>query len=176
MADSSPRDGVPPFEEPFTSGDIEHRIYGTLLQTREPTDANAVADDVGCDPKTARKYLDWFAELGIAHRFESHPATFVRNDSYFEWRRINRLSVAHSMEELQKRITELSETIHDYEQAYGTSTPGGVDAIEVAERSSETNIDDVYGDLGDWETALRERRRCERARQQRSTQTEQASG
>ena len=57
MSETDVPDGPPPFEEPFSSDDVEQRIYGSILQTREPTTASAIADSADCDPKTARKYL-----------------------------------------------------------------------------------------------------------------------
>lgn len=178
MTDSDAPNGPPPFEGPFSSGDVEQRIYGAILQTREPTAASAIAETVECDPKTARKYLGWFAELGIVTRHDGHPTTYERNDSYFEWRRINRLAADHSIEDLQRRVRDLSEKIDAYESEYGAVTPEEIDALAVVEGNEDVTIDDVYADLGDWATARQERRYYERARQQRagSSEHEHASG
>lgn len=176
MSDAPRTDGPPPFESPFDDADVERRIYGVVLQTRDPTAASAIADDADCDPKTARKYLDWFAELGIVTERDGHPTTYERNDSYFEWRRVSRLSASHSTDELVQRVDELTRRIRRYEEAYDASSPGDVDAIDAAEARADATIDDVYADLGDWETALEERRQYERARQQRSGNPERVSG
>lgn len=177
MTDSGAPDGPPPFEEPFRDSDVEQRIYGTIFQTREPTSASAIAETVECDPKTARKYLSWFTELGIVVQYEGHPATYERNDSYFEWRRINQLATDHSVEELQRRVRDLSKKIGEYERTYDSATPGEVDALAVVEQDEDADIDDVYSDLGDWATARRERRYYERARKQRAgSENEPVSG
>jgi len=176
MTSSDPADEPPSFEDPFGGEDVEQRVYGTLLRTREPTTANAIAETVGCDPKTARKYLDWFAELGVATRRDGRPTTYERNDAYFEWRRVNRLAADHSVEELQQRVRELSEELSGYEREYGATTPDEVDALAAAAERSDATIDEVYADLGDWATTRRERRHYERARQQRAGSAEQASG
>ena len=177
MSETDGADGPPPFEDAFTGDDVEQRIYSTILQTREPTAASVIADSADCDPKTARKYLGWFDDLGIVTRHDGHPATYERNDAYFEWRRINQLAADHSVEELQERVRELTARITEYEEAYDATTPAAVDAITVAEASDRRTIDDVYGDLGDWATAREERDRYERARQQRTGgEREQASG
>lgn len=176
MTDTESRDGPPPFEDPFRGGDVEQRIYGTILQARERATSADIADRVGCDPKTARKYLDWFADLGLVNRHDGRPVTYDRNDAYFEWRRIDQLAAEYSLEELQERVRELTSRIGTYEDAYGARTPAEVDAVSVAERSDERAIDDVYSDLGDWATAREERERYERARQQLSAaDAEQAS-
>jgi predicted transcriptional regulator len=177
MADSESRNGPPPLEDAFRADDVEQRVYGTILQTREPTTASAIADRADCDPKTARKYLGWFSELGIVTRHTGHPATYERNDAYFEWRRIDRLAAEHSVEELQQRVRELTARIGEYEDRYDAATAAAVDAVATAEANAERTVDEVYADLGDWTTAREERRRYERARQQRAnSETEQASG
>ena len=177
MSETDAADGPPPFEEPFSSDDVEQRIYGTILQTREPTTASAIADSADCDPKTARKYLGWFVDLGIVTRHDGHPATYERNDAYFEWRRINQLAAHNSVEDLQERVRDLTTRITEYEEAYDAASPVAVDAVAAAEGSNELTIDDVYSDLGDWATAREERGRYERARQQRmGSEREQASG
>lgn len=177
MTDSESTNGPPPFEDVFSGDDVEQRIYGAILQTREPAAASAIADRVDCDPKTARKYLSWFTDLGIVTRHDSHPATYERNDAYFEWRRINQLAADHSIEELQQRVQELTVTITDYEKAYDTATPADVDALAVAGTSDGQSIDRVYSDLADWMISRQERERYERARRHvASTEGEQASG
>jgi predicted transcriptional regulator len=163
-------DGPPPFDDAF-GGDIEQRIYGTVLQVREPETAAAIATHVDCDPKTARKYLEWFAELGIIRRYDGQPVTYVRNDAYFEWRRINRLTSEHSIEELRQKAARLTETIEDYRETYGADTPADVDALDATE-----DVQTVYQDLADWTTAIEERRRLERARRQAAGVTESISG
>lgn len=168
MANLDSSDGPPPFEEVFSGDDVEQRIYGTVLQTRAPTTATAIADRAECDPKTARKYLSWFADLGIVTQHDGQPITYERNDAYFEWRQVNRLATNHSLDQLRERVQELTARITDYEEIYDASTPVAVDAIAVTEASDDLSIDVVYGDLADWTTVRRERARYERARQQRA--------
>lgn len=177
MSNSESPDGPPPFDDAFRGDDVEQRIYGTILQTREPRTVSAIAKRADCDPKTARKYLGWFSDLGIVTRHDGHPATYERNNAYFEWRRINQLAAEHSVEDLQQRVQELTSRISEYEAQYDASTPAAVDAVAVTDASDEWTIDEVYSDLGDWATAREERERYERARQQRASgETEHASG
>ena len=156
-----------PFDDVFHGEDVEQRIYGTILQAREPTTASSMAERAECDPKTARKYLRWFANLGIVKQHGGHPTTYERNDAYFEWRRINALASTHTVEELQESVRELTSQISKYEELYDAETPAAVNAVATAEASDDRTIDDVYADLGNWITAKEERRLYERARQQR---------
>ena len=48
MSETDTDDGPPPFEDAFTSDDVEQRIYGTILQAREPTTASVIADSANC--------------------------------------------------------------------------------------------------------------------------------
>ncbi|WP_224271035.1 DUF7342 family protein [Haloprofundus salinisoli] len=128
---------------------LEQRVYGTILQTREPAAASAIAKRADCDPKTARKYLDWFSKLGVVTCHDGHPVTYDRNDAYFEWRRIDQLAADHSIEELQERVRELTSRINEYEDVYDVTTPAAVDAVAAAEASDGQAIGDVYSDLGD---------------------------
>jgi predicted transcriptional regulator len=175
MGDSEARDGPPPFDEPFEGADVEQRVYGALLGTRSPTGVSAIAERAACDPKTARKYLEWFAELGVATRHEGRPVTYERNDAYLEWRRIDRLATEHSLDELQERVTELAERIGAYERRYDTNRPGEVDALAAAE-GTDCPIDEVYADLNDWATARVEREHHERARRRLADTTERVHG
>ena len=165
MSNSEREGGPPSFDDPFGETDVEQQIYATILQTREPTAASGIAERVDCDPKTARKYLRWFAQLGIVTQHEGRPTTYERNDSYFEWRRVNDLAADHSGEEIQARVRELTNRIHEYEQRYDADSPADVDAVAAPESDEHETIDDVYGDLGDWATARHERQLYERARQ-----------
>jgi predicted transcriptional regulator len=176
MPGTDTSDSPPPFDDPFSSGDVEQQLYATVLQTRSPRTAGAIAEDVECDPKTARKYLRWFAELGIVTEHDGHPTTYERNDAYFEWRRINQLATEYTVDELIQQVNDLTTTIEQYQQRYDAEMPGDVDALAAANSSDDRTIDDVYSDLGDWETARQERRLHERARQQRTGPSGRASG
>lgn len=171
MPETSPPDGPPPFDAVFEGEDVEQRVYGTILQTREPTTARVISEQALCDPKSARKYLEWFADLGIVTRYDGQPVTYERNDAYFEWRRINQLAAEHTVEELKAEVRELTNRITDHEAAYDAARPADVDAIVAVEDAEGRTIDDVYSDLADWETALTSRRLYERARQQRTRGT-----
>jgi len=154
--------GPPPFDPVFEDGDVEQRIYGTVLALREPTSAGEVAETADCDPKTARKYLSWFAELGVVTEHDGRPTTYERNDAYFEWRRVDELASTHSWEELQQRVSELTDRITEYRGRYDAERPADVAVLDF----DDEEIDAVYEELADWTTAERERRLYERARQQ----------
>lgn len=167
MSSSAENDDRPPFDNPFTGGgSAEERVYDAILQTRAPTGAKAIADRASCDPKTARKYLEWFATLGIVTKHEGEPLTYERNDAYFEWRRVNELAASRSPERLEARVAELSDRLQRYRTRYTADLPGDVDALSPPDGIS---TEEAFSDLTDWETARVELRRYERARRIQSS-------
>lgn len=155
----APQDFENPFEEP---GSAEERVFQTLLQTRTPTAASAIADGADCDGKTARKYLQWFARLGIATEHDGEPATYERNDRYFEWRRANDLAARHTPSELAETARSLTERIQRYRDRYDAAVPADVDALHPPDG---VDVETAYAELTDWESLRAERRAYERARQ-----------
>ena len=169
MTDSGNESGRS-FENPFENTEsAEERVYSVLLQTRSPTAAPAIADRAACDPKTARKYLQWFAKLGIATEHDGEPTTYERNDHYFEWRRINDLASSQSPRELQTRAQELLDRIETYEERYDADRPGDVDALAPPD---DISTETAFRDLTDWATARTELRRHERARRLQGDETD----
>ncbi|WP_241434638.1 hypothetical protein [Natrialba asiatica] len=72
-----------------------------------------------------------------------------------------------AIDELQARVSELTDRIEAYRDEYGVDSPAEVDVLEFdAER-----IDDVYVELGDWGTIIEERRLHERARRKAAGST-----
>jgi DNA-binding transcriptional regulator GbsR (MarR family) len=160
MIDDARRDGPPPFDRPFEGEDTKQRVYGAVLHAREPMTATEIAEQADCSAESARTHLSFYADLGIVIQHEGRPARYERNDDYFEWRRVNELARANSIDELQARVSELTNQIKDYRDRYGSDSPAEVDVLEFdAER-----VDDVYVELNDWATAIEERRLHERAR------------
>lgn len=176
MSNTDMPDNSPVCAEGVGGYDVEQQIYGIVLQTHEPTTASAIADTAGCPPKVARKYLAWFDNLGIVTQHTSDPATYERNDAFFEWRRSNDLAATQSLEELQERVQEATSRITEYEEQYDAASPAAVDPVSAAQASDELTSDEVRSDLDDWERARKERDRYERARkQQMADEREQLS-
>jgi DNA-binding transcriptional regulator GbsR (MarR family) len=160
MTDDASRSGPPPFDRPFEGEGTKQRVYGAILHARTPMKAAEIAERANCSTESARTHLPFYADLGIAIRHEGRPVRYERNDDYFEWRRVSELARQNSVDELQTRVSELTDRIVEYRDEYGADSPADVDVLEFdAER-----IEDVYVELGDWATAIEERRLHERAR------------
>lgn len=167
MTDDARRNGPPPFDRPFDDEDTKQRVYGAVLHAREPMTAAEIAERADCSAESARTHLSFYADLGIVIRHEGRPVRYERNDDYFEWRRVNELAREHTVDELQARVSELTDRIETYRDEFGVDSPAEVDILEFdAER-----VDDVYVELSDWATAVEERRLHERARQKAAGST-----
>ena len=166
MADDD-RIGPPPFDRPFEKGDTKQRIYGSILHARTPMTAAEIAERSDCSAESARAHLSFYANLGIVIRHEGRPVRYERNDDYFEWRRSNELARENTVDELQAHVVDLTDRIENYRNKYGADSPAGVTVLEF----DLEQIDDIYVDLGDWATAIEERRLYERARRKASGST-----
>ncbi|WP_276253264.1 DUF7342 family protein [Halomontanus rarus] len=160
MADGARRNGPPPFDRPFEAEDTKQRVYGAVLHAREPMTAAEIAERADCSEESARTHLSFYADLGIVIRHEGRPVRYERNDDYFEWRRVNELARGHTVDELQARVSELTDRIETYRDEYDSDSPADVNVLEF----DAEEVDNVYVDLGDWATAIEERRLHERAR------------
>lgn len=172
MIDDTHRDGPPPFDRPFEGEDTKQRVYSTILHTREPMAVSEIAERANCSDESARTHLSFYADLGIVIRHEGRPVRYERNDEYFEWRRVNELAREYTVEELQIRVSELTDRIETYCEEYDADSPADVDVLEF----DAAQIDDVYVDLGDWATAIEERRLHERARRKAAGSTAPSHG
>lgn len=153
----------PPLDTAFDDDSARERLYSVLVQTRDSTTAMEIADRAGCHPDTARKYLDWFAQLGLALRHDGRPTTYERNEAYFEWRYVTELTAHHTLEDLREHIQSIQDQIATYRETYGADGPSLVDARKAAEEP--TAIDAVWSDLANWASLEDELRLHERARQ-----------
>ena len=167
MTAQESRDNPPPFERPFEAEDTKQRVYGAILQAREPMTAAEIATRADCSDESARTHLAFYADLGIVIRHDGRPVKYERNDEYFEWRRVNELARTKTVEELQTRVAELTDRIEEYRTEYDADSPAKVDVLEF----DASRVDGIYTDLGDWATAIEERELHERARQKAASST-----
>lgn len=137
------------------------RVYEVAIQLREPATTSDVAERADCSVDAARSHLDWLADVGVVTREEGHPTTYRRNESYFEWRRVEELRREHTPEELLARLEDLTAEERDFRERYDATHPDDVDALAAADHAT---VHEAWEDLTDWRTVRREIRLLERAR------------
>ena len=141
----------------------DERVYRVALQLYEPARIADIAERASCAPDTARRHLRRLADIGVIERVSTAPTTYRRNESYFEWRKQNRLEEL-STDALEERLERLTARERSFRNQYGTDTPGEVDALEHADYDG---IDEVWMDLSEWETVRRRIERLETVRRRR---------
>lgn len=149
--------------EELAQQSTRERVYAVALQLYEPTRVHEVAERADVSKETARTYLEWFAELGVLMQQSDSPARFERNEQYFEWRRVQRLQ-SKAEEELQERLTDLTEQERAYRERFGVSDPEEVEALEHADYD---DVEAVWQAVQEWRTVRRRIRELEQARQHR---------
>jgi transposase len=148
-------------------GSTRDRVYTVALQLYEPTRVREVAERADVSKETARDYLKWLAELGVLEQVAESPDAFVRNEQYFEWRRIQHLR-ALSDEELLERLEGLSRKERAFRARFDADAPDDIDALEYADYD---DLESVWMELREWKTVRRRIRELERARRSRDDDT-----
>lgn len=147
----------------FAESSTEERVYQALVGLREPQSAPAVGELADCSPDTARKYLNWFVDLGIARRHKGTPATFERNEEYFDWQYVTQIADSHSYGELKESIADLRERRKELGAQYKVDDPRAVDTEEVLE-TTDRDLETLWEDLSTWAGLEKEIRLYDRAR------------
>ena len=152
------------FGADLASAPADERVYRVALQLYESTRVAAVAERADCAPDTARRHLARLVDIGVLEQVGDSPATYRRNESYFEWRKRSRLEQL-STSELEDRLAPLTTREQAFRDQYGADCPGDVDALEHADYD---DVEDVWMDLSEWETVRRRIRRLEDVRRRRA--------
>lgn len=139
------------------------RVYEVAIQLYDAASAAEIADRADCSTDAARNHLEWFAEVGIVDRQPGRPTTYRRNESYFEWRRVQELRRTMSDRELLDRLEELTTEERGYRERYDAVHPDDVDALDAADHDE---VHEVWEELNDWRTVRREIRLLERVRKE----------
>jgi predicted ArsR family transcriptional regulator len=153
------------FDDAMSDAPADERVYRVALQLYEPARTAEVADRAACAPDTARRYLQRLTELGVIRRVTDDPATYQRNESYFEWRKRQRL-IDWSMDELQDRLETLTARERTFRERYDADTPGDVDALAHADHDE---LEAVWLDLSEWQTVRQRIQRLEAVRRHRTS-------
>lgn len=136
--------------------DTRDRVKQVLAGTREPAPASAIADEARCSERAAQKHLERLAEEGIALRStDSRGARYRRNDAYHRWKRANRLSIEHSVEELLDRIAELEDADEQYRERFDAAAPS--DVTFPPDDADHEALHARWEALNTWESVRRDR-------------------
>lgn len=152
------------FETAVDELPADERVYRVALQLSEPTRVAAVAERADCATDTARRHLTRLADIGVLTQDGDSPATFSRNESYFEWRKRSRLA-DRSDDELRERLSELTDREAAFRDQYDADGPDDVDALAHADYA---DVESVWLDLSEWRTIRERIERLEAVRRERT--------
>jgi len=153
------------FETDLESEPADERVYRVSLQLYDPAGVSAVAKRASCAPDTARRHLKRLADIGVVEAVSESPLTYARNESYFEWRRRNRLE-KQSQTELRDRLAELTTREAAFRERFDAESPAAVDAFDHAEYD---DLDNVWLALSEWHTVREQIERLEAVRRDRDS-------
>jgi DNA-binding transcriptional regulator GbsR (MarR family) len=173
MSDPDTDIDVPPdpqaaeeWNKTLQSASTYDRIYRVALQLYEPTRVTEIKERADCSKNAARTHLKRLSDIGVLTQDTENPDTFSRNQSYFRWRRVNRLEQL-SEQERRNRINALSEQDQKFQERYNAESPTDVDALNHAEN---TDVEAIWMELSEWETVRRRIRDLDRVRRRRASQ------
>jgi len=140
------------FSTDLESEPADERVYRVALQLYDPAGVSAIAERASCAPDTARRHLKRLADIGVVDTVSESPLTYVRNESYFEWRRRDRLKNLSS-DELHEALAELTDREATFRERFDAASPTAVDAFDHADYD---DLEEIWLALSEWHT-LRER-------------------
>jgi|AntDeeMetageno50_2_1112565.scaffolds.fasta_scaffold05083_1 predicted ArsR family transcriptional regulator len=152
------------FSEELTSAPADERVYRVALQLYDSAGVSEIAERASCAPDTARRHLKRLADIGVVELVSETPVTYVRNESYFEWRLRDRLE-EQSMRDLRETLADLTSQEQAFRERFGADAPTAVDALDHADYD---DIEDVWLALSEWQTVRRRIERLEAVRQKRA--------
>jgi len=143
----------------------DERVYRVALQLYEAAGVSAIAERASCAPDTARRHLNRLADIGVVEPVSESPLTYVRNESYFEWRLRNRLE-ALSRDELHEMLADLTGREAAFRERFDAESPTDVDAFDHADYD---DIEAVWLALSEWHTVRARIDRLEAVRRGRGS-------
>lgn len=126
-ADSSPADEYRATRE---NRSALERVSLLVPNLSEETSVAELADDADVSKETARKYLNHFENWNMVIQTATNPDTFVRNESYFDWLRIDTLEQEQSVDELQETLSKLAAEDERFADELGAESPATVSMLE----------------------------------------------
>ena len=127
------------------------RVYDVMTGVTEHASASEIAERAACSPDGARNALTQLVEMGIADRRGSRPAEYRRNESYFEWKRVETLADDHTAAELRERLDDLLAEDADLQDSFGVPDPDAASVASV-EGGDHAAVHDRLESLSRWRT------------------------
>ncbi|SEL89004.1 DUF7342 family protein [Haloferax larsenii] len=137
------------WDKAVESRTVKDRVYEAATTLTSPTTVADVAERADCTKEGARPHLEWFVEVGVLEKVADNPALFVRNEAYFEFRRITELArELNTPEAAEEAIDEYRTRERELSSYFAESSP---EAVVLSEATYE-DLDEAYDRLSEWRT------------------------
>ena len=145
----------------ITSRTVKDRVYEVSTTLTTPTTVADIAERASCTKEGARSHLEWLVELGVLEKVADNPALFVRNEAYFEFRRVTELTRQfETPDAIEAAINEYRERERELSNYFEEPSPGAVVLSEV----DYEDLDKAYDTLSEWRTVTRRLRELQEAK------------
>ncbi|ELZ97431.1 hypothetical protein C439_18953 [Haloferax mediterranei ATCC 33500] len=155
-------DALSPPEELVRGGRTRDDFFDAVLGLDSPATVGDIADLAGHGVDAAREYLEWFERMGIVTQITESPATYERNQSYLNWRRVQTLRDDYTTAELLEFLKTETTRAEDLAEEFAVASPAAVSLSKHA-AATEQSIEDVWEAVSAWKTAQRRIKLLERA-------------
>lgn len=163
MTDTSPPEInlTEEWESSVENRTVKDRVYETATTLTEPTAVSDISEHAGCTKEGARPHLEWLVELGVLEKVADNPALFVRNEAYFEFRRITELlRQFESGAEIEAAIDDYRAREEALQSYFNEPEPETVSLMEI----SYDDLDETADRLSEWRTVRRRIRELREAK------------
>lgn len=146
--------------EEVESLSTKERVYEIVTELTAPTTVAEIAERADCSKEGARSNLEWFVEIGIVSKVAENPALYERNDDYFEFLRVHRLTREYTLEEIDTEIRTYEAKDEEFRDAFEVANPDDIDLY-----ASRESFDETYDQLSEWRAVRRRLADLRRAKQ-----------
>ncbi|WP_256301784.1 DUF7342 family protein [Haloarchaeobius salinus] len=113
--------------ESLADRSTKERVYEVVTGLTEPAPVSEIADRADCSPGGARTNLEWLASMGVVDQTGSDPVLYERNEAYFDFLRVDRLTKEYSEAELDSRLDEYEARLAELtDELDGTDVDAGL--------------------------------------------------
>lgn len=157
-ADADERTSAPDFDALTSPAELvrgdrtRDDFFDAVLTLTTPATVGEIADRAGHGVDAAREYLNWFERMGIVHRRTESPATYERNQEYFDWRRVQLLRREYTPEELVTRLERETERVAEFRAELGAESPDEV-SLSAYAADTDRSVAEVWETVSAWKTA-----------------------
>ncbi|WP_254864770.1 DUF7342 family protein [Halovivax gelatinilyticus] len=125
------------------------RVYDVVTGLTAFESASGVAERANCSDDGARDALAQLVEMGIVEERDGRPVAYRRNDSYFQWKRIERLASENDAGALRDRVDELVAEDDAFQDRFDAPDPNSI-AQTAFETMDHDEIHDRWDAITRW--------------------------